>query len=350
MGDQSNQVAVASQPTTAEERPHQPLTVTDLNMTPLPAVPTTSTNDKGTAGLTISYSDDSINTDASTVYNYHRMNLPLFPPSSNIAASTATPSSSSNASNKTIQETTAIFTLCSLDIRVAHHAASLFLSGLSSPHASTKSSGGGPPEIPLGAYQYSHLIFSGKVGALTANHHHFSDGRAEATVFADIASSAPYHIPPDKIIIEPSATNTGENVRFTYALLNESGLLDGSGPEKVKITKFVLVQKPYMERRTFATFVKQWPGGQQKTQTEQRFEEAEADGNVEFTVTSPPLAWEDYPDADNPRDLVISIMVGDLVRIKEYPAKGYQTEQHIPDQVWEAGQRLIRAGYGRHLP
>ncbi|KAK4213841.1 DUF218 domain-containing protein [Rhypophila decipiens] len=348
MGDQSNQVAVASQPTTAEERPHQPLTVTDLNMTPLPAVPTTSTNnDKGTGPTISSYSSDSINTNASTVYNYHRMNLPLFPPSSNIIASTATPSIS-NASNNTIQETTAIFTLCSLDIRIAHHAASLFLSGLSSP-PSTKSSGG-PPEIPLGAYQYSHLIFSGKVGALTANHHQFSDGRAEATVFADIASSAPYHIPPDKILIEPSATNTGENVRFTYALLNEAGLLDGSGPEKVKITKFVLVQKPYMERRTFATFVKQWPGGQ-KTQTERGgSEEAEADGNVEFTVTSPPLAWQDYPDADNPRDLVISIMVGDLVRIKEYPAKGYQIEQHIPDQVWEAGQRLIRAGYGRHLP
>ncbi|KAM7200818.1 DUF218 domain containing protein [Rhypophila sp. PSN 637] len=341
MGDQSNQVA--SQPTTAEERPHQPLTVTDLNMTPLPAAGPTSTNDKGTESEpTISHSEDFIHTDASTVYNYHRMNLPLFPPSSNMAtSSTATTPSSRNASNNDIiLETTAIFTLCSLDLRVAHHAASLFLSGCSS---SSLSPG-------LGAYQYSHLIFSGKVGALTANHHHFSDGRPEARVFADIASSAPYHIPLDKIIIEPNATNTGENVRFTYALLKESGLLDGSGPEKVKITKFVLVQKPYMERRTFATFVKQWPGGGGQIQTEQGSEEAEADGNVEFTVASPPLAWEDYPDADNPRDLVISIMVGDLVRIKEYPAMGYQIEQHIPDQVWEAGQRLIRAGYGRHLP
>ena len=91
-----------------------------------------------------------------------------------------------------------------------------------------------------------------------------------------------------------------------------------------------------MERRTYATFVKQWPGGE--------------GGEVEFTVTSPGLEWDEYPDAGNPRDLVISIMVGDLVRIREYPAKGFQIEQEIPEEVWEAGKRLVLAGFGGHLP
>jgi len=46
---------------------------------------------------------------------------------------------------------------------------------------------------------------------------------------------------------------------------------------------------------------------------------------------------------------VISIMVGDLQRIRLYPAKGYQIAQDIPDAVWSAYEELVRAGYDRHL-
>ena len=106
------------------------------------------------------------------------------------------------------------------------------------------------------------------------------------------------------------------------------------------IRSFVLVQKPYMERRTFATFVKQWPG----------MSADEGGQAFEFTVTSPQLDFAEYPDEHNPRDLVINIMVGDLVRIRDYPAKGYQIPQDIPEDVWEAGQRLIAAGFVNHLP
>lgn len=208
--------------------------------------------------------------DAEIVYNYHRMGMPLRPAS-------------------------AIFCLCSLDVRVATRAAQLFLDGVA----------------PL-------LIFSGNTGALTAGL--FS--KPEAEVFADIALSM--GVPADKILVEPTATNTGENVRFTHSLLKQRG---------VTIESFVLVQKPYMERRTYATFRKQWP-----------------EEGTEFTVTSPEMGFEEYPDVDNPRELVTSIMVGDLVRIKEYPARGFQIEQEIPDEVWAAGQRLIEAGYGKHLP
>ncbi|POR36357.1 Uncharacterized protein TPAR_03444 [Tolypocladium paradoxum] len=73
----------------------------------------------------------------------------------------------------------------------------------------------------------------------------------------------------------------------------------------------------HMERRTYATFKKQWPGP-----------------DTAFTVTSPRFgSFDEYPDADNPRDLVISIMVGGLVRIRDYPARGFQVEQEIPREV-----------------
>jgi hypothetical protein len=45
----------------------------------------------------------------------------------------------------------------------------------------------------------------------------------------------------------------------------------------------------------------------------------------------------------------ISIMVGDLQRIRLYPAKGFQIHQDIPDDVWTAYEELVAAGYDKHL-
>lgn len=213
---------------------------------------------------------DAVYRDAETVYNYHRMNRPLRPAS-------------------------AIFCLCSLDTRVAVYAAKLFHDKIA----------------PL-------LIFSGNTGALTAG----LFGKPEAEHFADIAVSL--GVPRDQIVVEPASTNTGENIRFTYDLLRD---------QRIHIESLVLVQKPYMERRTYATFRQQWP-----------------DWQTSFTITSPQMSFAEYPDEDNPRELVTSIMVGDLIRIKEYPALHYQVYQEIPDEVWEAGQRLIQEGYDKHLP
>ena len=42
-------------------------------------------------------------------------------------------------------------------------------------------------------------------------------------------------------------------------------------------------------------------------------------------------------------------MVGDLQRIKLYPAKGFQIFQEIPDDVWQAYERLIELGYDKDL-
>ncbi|KAK7435029.1 hypothetical protein CaCOL14_000007 [Colletotrichum acutatum] len=223
-----------------------------------------------TSYLNMPSKSSQINLDAEIVYEYHRMHMAVSPAK-------------------------AIFCLCSLDTRVATRAAQLFLAG-------------------YGEY----LIYSGGSGKLTENR--FT--KPEAEMFAGIAREL--GVPADKIIVEPNSSNTGENVRFTHALLKELEL---------EATSFVLVQKPYMERRTYATFSKQWP-----------------DPKTVFTVTSPELGFAQYPNEENPRDLVIEIMVGDLVRIREYPAKGFQVEQRIPSEVWEANQRLIIAGYDGHLP
>lgn len=191
-----------------------------------------------------------------------------------------------------LQPADLILALGSNDTRVADRAAELYLAGWAGT-----------------------LIFSGGAGALTRDRF----DRPEAEIFADIARDR--GVPARAILIEPHSTNTGENIVFSRRLLAERGI----EPKRI-----ILVQKPYMERRAYATFKKIWP-------------------EPELIVTSPEISFEDYPTADLPFDLVVNIMVGDLQRIRLYPGLGFQIEQEIPDEVWEAGQKLIALGYNRHL-
>ncbi len=190
----------------------------------------------------------------------------------------------------------AILLLCSHDERVAERGAQLFLEGWA----------------PL-------IIFSGGQGAITKT----LWNEPEAQRFARIAMSL--NVPRESILIEPNSTNTGENVQFTRKLLEERGL----DPQI-----FIVVQKPYMERRSYATFRRYWPEKQ-------------------VIVTSPQVSFRDYLAEYSNRSLstsdVIGIMVGDLQRIKLYPALGYQIAQEIPDEVWSAFEGLVRAGFDKYL-
>ena len=194
--------------------------------------------------------------------------------------------------NHQLEKSDLILALGSNDLRVAERAADLYLQGWA-----------------------PRLMFSGNVGALTRG----KFAKPEAETFADIAIAK--GVPRSAILTEPESTNTGENIAFSRRVLAEHG----PDPETI-----ILVQKPYMERRTYATFMKNWPGKQ-------------------LIVTSPPSEWASYPTAELPRDLVINIMVGDLQRIRDYPAKGFQIEQEIPAEVWQAYEQLIALGYDKHL-
>jgi uncharacterized SAM-binding protein YcdF (DUF218 family) len=190
----------------------------------------------------------------------------------------------------------AILVLCSHDERVAERAAQLFHEGWA----------------PL-------VIFSGGKGSITST----LWNEPEAERFARIAISL--DVPRERILIEAHSTNTGENIEFTKRLLAERGL---------DLNKFIVVQKPYMERRAFATFRKRWP-------------------EKDLIVTSPQVSFREYLDGYANRALsaadVVSIMVGDLQRIKIYPGRGYQIAQDIPDKVWSAFEELVRAGYDKYL-
>jgi uncharacterized SAM-binding protein YcdF (DUF218 family) len=190
-----------------------------------------------------------------------------------------------------IQPSTVILGLGSHEMRVAECAAQLYLAGYG-----------------------EHLMFSGGYGLGTSGR--FTE--PEAQVFARRAVQL--GVPADQILIEETATNTGGNITLGAKLLAERGV----DPQSI-----LLVTKPYMERRAWATFKKQWPSPQPRV-----------------AVTSPQIDYDHYFVGAYPKAQEIRIMLGDMERIREYPKLGYQVEQEIPPEVWAAYEQLVRLGYG----
>ncbi len=194
--------------------------------------------------------------------------------------------------NHQLAKSGCILALGSHDLRVAHRAAELYLEGWA----------------PL-------VVMSGGFGNFTQD----MWTETEADKFAAIAMQR--GVPAGAILIENKSTNTGENILFTQQLLKQNGL----DPQD-----FIVVQKPYMERRSYATFKKHWP-----------------DKNL--LVTSPQIPFDEYATDEIPLEKVINIMVGDLQRIKLYPAKGFQIYQHIPIHILDIYERLVALGFDQHL-
>ena len=198
--------------------------------------------------------------------------------------------------NHELERSEAVLVLCSHDTAVAERGARLYLEGWA----------------PL-------LVFSGGLGRITKN----LWGEPEAELFARIARRV--GVPDSDILVETRSTNTGENVQLSRRLLKERGLEPRS---------LILVQKPYMERRTYATFKNYWPGPR-------------------VVVTSPQVSFEEYlkhySNSALTEDDVVGIMVGDLQRLRVYPERGFQIPQEIPADVWAAYEELVRAGYDKYL-
>lgn len=191
-----------------------------------------------------------------------------------------------------LEQADAIVALGSHDLRVAERAADVYLAGWA----------------PL-------LVCSGHLGSLTRGLWQ----RPEAALFTEVAIDK--GVPRERILVEDRATHTGENVAFSRQLLAARG---------IAVSRVIAVQKPYMERRTWATFRRVWP-------------------EVEVRVTSPQIGFGSYPNSEISRDDVIHIMVGDLQRILIYGEKGYQIPQEVPEDVLEAYRSLVGRGYTRHL-
>jgi uncharacterized SAM-binding protein YcdF (DUF218 family) len=159
------------------------------------------------------------------------------------------------------------------------------------------------------------LVFSGANSPTTAARF----PRGEAVHYAEHAMAL--GVPEDAILIEAHAANTGQNIEFSRRALAAAG---------VSVASVMLISKPYMQRRAYATMRKVWP-------------------EPDAVCVSEDLSFDDYLKSIGDDKLVIDMLVGDLQRIIEYPSRGFAVVQDVPGPVLDAYQRLITAGYDSRL-
>lgn len=128
-------------------------------------------------------------------------------------------------------------------------------------------------------------------------------------------------VPDAAILVEPTATNTSENVTATRDLLTKRG---------ITVASLTLISRPYQQRRAYATTQKLWP-------------------EVEVICSSQALSVADYIASIGDPDRVINMLVGDTQRITVYADAGYAIPQDVPSHVQTAYERLVAAGYTGRL-
>jgi uncharacterized SAM-binding protein YcdF (DUF218 family) len=143
--------------------------------------------------------------------------------------------------------------------------------------------------------------------------------RSEAQVFADVALKL--GVPTEAILLEERAENTGNNFTFARELARSAGL---------DARTLLVVAKPYMTRRGFATGRKLWP-------------------EVELLMQCEEIGMLDYFAREPDPERTLLALVGDLHRIIVYPSRGFSIEQDVPPEVHEALRTLVAAGYDSRL-
>ncbi|WP_425549371.1 YdcF family protein [Actinomadura miaoliensis] len=124
-------------------------------------------------------------------------------------------------------------------------------------------------------------------------------------------------VPDEAILVEPEATNTGQNIALTRRLL------DGRG---IEVRSALLISRPYQQRRAYATAKKVWP-------------------ELEVVCASRPLSLDEYVRGIGDADRVINMLVGDTQRVWVYAERGFAIAQDVPAEVLGAYERLVAAGF-----
>ncbi|MFC4035066.1 YdcF family protein [Streptomyces polygonati] len=210
---------------------------------------------------------DADRTDARAIWDFHQMGHKLRPCS-------------------------AAITLGSLDLGVATTTAELYHAGM----------------FPV-------VVFTGDTSPATQKRF----PRGEANHYREHALSL--GVPDEAILLEPKATNTGQNIGFSREVLENAG---------IEVTTLLLISMPYMQRRAYATCRKLWP-------------------EVEPVCASQPLSFDEYVTTHDDEKQLIDMLMGDMDRVMEYPKRGFAIEQHVPERVRDAFDRLRARGYDSWL-
>jgi len=163
-----------------------------------------------------------------------------------------------------------------------------------------------------------HIICSGKGSPYMGK----SYTESEAEHYAGILIN--WWVPQDSIVLEDQATSTGENMRFSYEIC-----------EKNQRNNILIIQKPFFERRLFATAYHETSSTWRKAQ--------------HIIISSMPCTIDEYDTINTlPLDWIQSL-VWDIHRIKVCTDQWWIAPQVIPDDVQKAYLTLVQLWYDQLL-
>jgi DUF218 domain len=143
-----------------------------------------------------------------------------------------------------------------------------------------------------------------------------SEFATEADAIADVLLRR--KVPENVLVLERLATNTSENFWLSAELLRDLGL----DPRT-----FLVVHKPYAERRTLATARRRWP-------------------SMPVTVTSQQIGFDDYCAGEIPVSRILSMLAGEALRLDACAASGLiHLDEPVPADLLDAAHALQAAGF-----
>ena len=121
------------------------------------------------------------------------------------------------------------------------------------------------------------------------------------------------------VLVESASTNTAENILFSNETLKKAGLgitLDQG------LKGVIVVASPYRQRRVWLTMRKFCPG-------------------VSIQNSPPPATFEqEFELFAMKNENLILLMLGEVDRLREYPAKGFIAFEEIPAEIESACSEL----------
>ncbi|MFC8936021.1 YdcF family protein [Rhodococcus sp. NPDC057135] len=181
--------------------------------------------------------------------------------------------------------------------------------------------GGADFEIPRKAAELWRKGHS-PIVLITGGHGPFSGhfDRSEAEVFAEEMRKG--GVPDSSIILEPHASNSGENVRLGMGALSSAG---------IPTHRIAVVSKPFIMRRCLATFAKQFP-------------------EVQVDPVPPIGSPSEFLDRDSAS--FVTRLVGEIERLRDYSGLGFTVPVEIPREVSECEVKIratiAATEYGEH--
>ena len=143
-----------------------------------------------------------------------------------------------------------------------------------------------------------------------------TDFATEAEAIADVLLRR--DVPKDAIALERLASNTSENFWLSAELLRDLGMSPRS---------FLVVHKPYAERRTLATARRRWPAKR-------------------VAVTSEQISFDDYCAGNISPARILSMLAGEALRLESYAETGLiDLDEPVPYDLLDASRALQSAGY-----